>query len=199
MDSWCFTLFGCCTLDYQHSSGWAFSDALYRKLGWELCSGPAMMEKPPLRGSCFHSLCGNRAQFKEAPSLRGPIVFNGSHPKAALLFPLFQLQPCQTWCDQQPGQPASGSPCWGYDSNIQRLARPVPTSQEIGAFLILEAFCFVKTFSVRAQKAAQSGRVFLLHCVLGGICMWFILDFALCCSVSAGICIVKHFSQDFAC
>lgn len=47
------------------------------------------MEKPPLRGSCFHSVCGNRAQFKEAPSLRGPIVLNGSHPKAALLFPLF--------------------------------------------------------------------------------------------------------------
>lgn len=48
-----------------------------------------MMEKPPQMDSCFYSVCGNTAQFKEAPSLRRPIVLNGRHPKAALLFPPF--------------------------------------------------------------------------------------------------------------
>ncbi len=98
----------------------------------------AMMEKPPLRGSCFYALCGNSAQFKEAPSLWSPIVLNGSQPKAALLFPLFQPQLYQTLCDRI-AWPVPGSPSRNPFSNIllchKFLAFPVPLSQEVKAFL----------------------------------------------------------------
>ena len=84
------------------------SDVSVVTLRWET-GRPAMMEKPPLRSSCFHSLSGNCAQFKEAPSLRSPIVSNGSWPRATLPFPLFQLQLYQTWSDRT-GWPAPWSP-----------------------------------------------------------------------------------------
>lgn len=73
----------------------------------EPCGGRAgrrpVMEKPPQSVSCFLSACGNSAQFKEAPSLRSPIVFGGSRPGAALLFPSFQPRLWQTCCDRAAG------------------------------------------------------------------------------------------------
>ena len=61
-------------------------------------AGRPWWKNTPPRGSYFHSLCGNSAQFKEALSLRSPIVLNGSQPKAVLLFPFCQPQLYQTWC-----------------------------------------------------------------------------------------------------
>lgn len=136
----------CFTFNYQNSSVWALSDVSAVTLWWELCSGLAMMEKPPLRGSCFHSLCGNGAQFKEAPSLRSPIVLNGSQPKAALLFPLFQPQLYQTWCDRI-AWPAPGSPS----------RNPSPTSCDFSHFLVSEIPCF------SCSSVTGSQRVFALR------------------------------------
>lgn len=136
--------------NHKYSSGWALSDVSAVTLWWELCSRPAMMEKPPLRVSCFHSLRGNSSQFKETPSPRNPIVLNGSRPKAALLFPLFQPQRYQTLCDwiawTPPGSPSHNpSPTSSCVLSLillcqKSLAFPVPPSQEV-AFLALDLQC----------------------------------------------------------
>lgn len=165
------------------------------------------MEKPPLRGSCFHSLYGNRAQFKEAPSLRSPIVLNGIGPRAALLFPLFQPQLCQTWSNRT----ALGSTSRGYDSNIllsllqlscirNSFAFPVRPSirpsqdavSHLGIRLVvlikdLKLLCSEDKYANRVHNVAQRGveSFPVVLCARWNLhAIHFILEFELCCSLT---------------
>lgn len=99
------------------SGRWAFVCALLHTPEVNVCSpiscstlmgtlragGWPVMEKPPQSILCFLSACGNSSQFKEAPSLRSPIVFGGSRPGAALLFPSFQPRLWQSCCERAAG------------------------------------------------------------------------------------------------
>lgn len=171
----------------------SLSDASPVTLWWELCRGAAMMEKTQPRGLCFHSRCGNCAQFKEALSRRRSIVLNGSQPKAALLFPLFQPWVYQTWCDK---------------TNEQLQDNLSPTSPFSNCPRIL---CIFSSFIKGSRALDLQDFVFWMHEL--GVPLSFCLKYELVCGkgapcsscnrvcvgiwawfVSAWICIVLLFS-----